>query len=97
RLGASKADAQDRIGSEPAFVRGSIEFNEHPVDRQLVLRVKARERVEDLAVCRIHGLPHSPPSKACSAIALLDRLVRTCRSSRGDCRAADDAGFEAHL
>src|SRR6478609_2317915 len=50
--GSVQADAEDGVGAEPPLVGRAVQVDQHPVERHLVGRVEARERVEDLAIDR---------------------------------------------
>ena len=50
RLGGGEADGQDGVGAEPLLVLGAVELDHRRVERGLVERVEAGDRVGDLAV-----------------------------------------------
>src|SRR5205823_662910 len=84
-------------GAGPGLVRRATERNEGAVDRQLVGRVEAGQRIEDLAVYGADRLLHPPTAKALAAIALLDRLMSPGRGPRRHRRAAHRAAVERHV
>src|SRR5262249_35383548 len=61
------------------------------------LGIEARERVENLAVCRIDGPPNTPAAKARPTVAQLDRLMRPGRCARRHGGAADRSGLERNI
>ncbi len=96
-LGASQAHAEHRIGAEPPLVGCAVQGNEGTVDRQLIRRIEARQRIEDLAVDGADRLLHPSSAKARPAIALLDRLMRPGRGPRRHRRAPHRAAVERHV
>src|SRR5262245_19617923 len=68
RFGAGEADPEDRIGPEPALVRGSVELNHRAIDCQLILSIEARDCIENLAVYRFDGLTDPSAAKTRPAV-----------------------------
>ena len=67
RLGHRQADAEDRVGAEPALVVAAVERDHRRVDLGLVLGLVADDRVGDLAVDRCAPPRRRPcrPSGSC--------------------------------
>ncbi len=77
RLGASKADAERGIGTEPSLVRRAVEVDEQPVDGDLLFDIEAGERIENLAIDRIDCLQDALAAvTGLVAVTQLDRLMR---------------------
>ena len=92
RLGAGERHAEDGVGAEPALVLGPVELDQRCIERTLVLRIHAGERIEDFSVDRVDRLLHALAEiAALVAVAQLDRLVRAGRGARGHPRAAHRA------
>jgi hypothetical protein len=98
RLRGSEADAQDRIGAEPAFVLRSVERDQGRVDFRLVLRFHADDRAGDVAAHGLDRLRHALAHVAgLVAVALFDSLVRAGRRPGRHRRAAHAAVLQQNL
>ena len=49
RLGAGEADAEDRVGAEPALVRRAVELDQRAIDLRLVLGVEAADSASKIS------------------------------------------------
>ncbi len=87
RLGAGERDTQDRVGSQPGLVGGSVELDQSPVEGRLVGRVGSGEGRRDLSLDVLHRAGYALASVGLAAIAQLGRLELARRSTRGDRRA----------
>ena len=97
-LGDGKRDAEDGVGAEPALVLRAVELDQRLVDLDLVLRLHAADRVEDLAVHGLERLLHALAEVArLVAVAQLDRLVRAGRGAGGNGGAAERAVLQRHI
>jgi hypothetical protein len=56
-LGGGQRDAEDGVGAQAALVGRAVQLDHQVVDAALVFGVDARQRVEQLAIDRVHGLP----------------------------------------
>ena len=82
RLGDRQRHAEDGVGAEPRLVGRAVERDHRLVDLELVLRLEARDRVEQVAVDRLDRLQDALAAVAALvAVAQLDRLARA-RSRR---------------
>ena len=103
-LGGGEADGQDRVGAEPLLVLGAVELDHRRVERGLVERVEAGDRVGDLAVDRVDR-PGDALAEiaALVAVAQLDRLARAGRGAGrhgGPAEGAavqDDVGLDGRV
>ncbi len=92
RLGHRQADAEDRVGAQPALVVGAVEFDHRQVDADLFRRVEAQKRLGDLAVDARHGFQHALALVArVVAVTPFDRLVGAGGGARGHRGAAQRA------
>ena len=96
-LGRSHRGAQDRVCPQPALVGGAVQLDHGPVERPLVRRVRAPERVRDLAVDVRDGPAHRLAAVLIAAVAQLHRLVLASRGARRHSREATGAGVEHDL
>jgi len=97
-LGHGQAHAQDRVGAEAALVGRAVEVDQGAVDVELVFRVHAGERVEDIAVDRLARLGHALAAVALRiAVALLDRLVLAGGGAGRHRGAAHGAALQRHV
>ncbi len=95
RLGDREADAEDRVGAEPALVLGAVELDHHLVDLALVLGFEAHHRVGDLAVDAVDRILDALPAPAALvAVAFFDGFVRAGRGARRHRGAAEAAVLE---
>src|SRR3546814_3117078 len=93
-----QADADDRIGAQPALVLGAVEIDHRRVEIGLIFGVHPQHRLGDVGIDRIDRRLHALAAPAARiAVALLDRLVRARRLARGPCGAAATALFEDYL
>ena len=84
-----QADAQDRIGAEPALVLAAIERDHRGVDFDLVLGVEPDDLFRDVAVDRLNRLADALAAPAALvAVAQFDGLVSAGRCARRHGRAA---------
>ena len=97
-LGGGEADAQDGVGAQPALVRRAVELDHRRIEAALVLGVEAGERVEQLAVDRVHRLQHALAAVAAVVpVALLHRLVGPCGGAGRDRRATEGTVLQRHI
>ena len=88
-------DAEDRVRAEPRLVLRPVELDQRRVERALVLRVEAGDRVRDLVVDVAHRLEHALAAvRTRVAVAQLDGLELPRRRARRHGRAADRARLE---
>ena len=97
RLRAGEADAEHRIGAEPALIGGAVKLDQRAVDRELIGGLEAGERIEDLTVDRADRLLHAAAAITLAAVAFLDRLMRPGRGARRHRRAPDRAAIHRDL
>ena len=89
-VGAAERRAEDRVGPEPALVRGPVEVDQRPVDRRLLARIEAAQRGRDLAIDRLNRAAHAlPPEPPRIAVTELDRLVGPCGGAGRHRRTAE--------
>jgi hypothetical protein len=81
RLGGGERHAENGVGAEPLLVLGAVEIAEALVDGALVARIRAGQRLADLAVHRLHGAFHALAAIALAAVAKLMRLMRAGRGA----------------
>jgi len=104
-LGVGEGDAEDGVGPEALLVVRAVELEHGPVDADLVAGVEPLELGKDLFVDVLHGLERALAQVALlgslgsllggqGAIAQFERLVLAGAGSRGNGRAAHDAGGE---
>ena len=83
RLGRGQRDTKDRVCPQTPLVVGAVQLDHGGVDGFLLGRVKPHQRFGNLAIHRLDGLKNALAHVTrLVAVALLDRLVSTCRSSR---------------
>ena len=98
RLGDGERHAQDGVGAEPALVLRAVELDQRLVDLDLVFRLHAADRVENLAVHRLERLQHALAEVArLVAVAELHRLVRAGRGAGRHGGAAEGAVLQRHV
>jgi hypothetical protein len=88
-LGDRERHAENRVGAQPAFVRRSVQLAHHAVDADLVFRLEAANRVEDLGVDGGNRLLDALAAIAFAAVAQLDGFVRTRRCAGRHSSAAE--------
>ena len=94
-LRGGEAHGQDGVGAEPLLVLGAVELDHRRVERGLVERVEAGDRVGDLAVDRVDRAGHALAEiAALVAVAQLDRLARAGGGARRHGRAAEGAALQ---
>jgi hypothetical protein len=97
-LGDRERDAEDRVGAEPALVRGAVQVLELLVDQPLLVRVEADQRRADLVEDREHGLGHAlAVVPALVTVAQLHRLEGSGGRAGRDRRAGDHSVVERDL
>ena len=94
-LRGRERDSEDRVGAEPRLVRRPVELDQPEVERTLILRIEAGDRVRDLRVDVPHRGEHAlAPVGARVTVAQLDRLELPRRGARRDRGPADRARLE---
>jgi hypothetical protein len=94
RLRGGERDAEDRVGAEPALVRGAVELDQASVERPLIGGVEPADARGDLAV-DVRDRPRDRlPGVRVAAVAQLDGLVHARRGARRHRRPAARAGLE---
>jgi hypothetical protein len=63
------------------FVGSAIQCNQRLVDLDLQLRIHSPNRIENLAIDRLHGLGNAFAEIALTAVAQLNGLMRSCGST----------------
>ena len=96
-LGGRQGDAEQRVGAEPALVRGAVELDHRPVERALLGGAGAGQRRGDLAVDVGDRAGDALAGPALAAVAQLDRLELAGRGARGDRGEAAGAGLQRDL
>ncbi len=98
RLGDGQRHAEDGVGAEPALVGRAVERDHGLVDVDLVLGLKPADRLENLAVDRVHGLLHALAAVALLvAVAQLHRLMGASRGAGGNRGAAKRAVLQDYV
>ena len=98
RLRGGERAAEDRVRTEPALVRRSVELDQQVVERALIVRVDAGERARDLAVDVRDRFQHALAEvRRGVAVAQLDGLVLAGRRPGRDGRAPERARVEADV
>ena len=98
RLRHRQADAQDRIGAQPALVLGAVQLDQRSVDLDLVLGLKPADGVGNLTVHRLDRIVHALAEPAALvAITLLDRLMCTGRCARRHGCPTEAAVLQEHV
>ena len=98
RLGDRQRDAEDRIGAELRLVRRAVERDHRVVDQDLVFRLEAGQRLENIAIDRLDRLEDALAAVArLVAVAQFDRLMRAGRGAGGNGGAAHRPVFENDL
>ena len=93
--GGGEAHGQDGVGAETLLVLGAVELDHRGVERGLVERVEAGDRVGDLAVDGVDRAGHALAEiAALVAVAQLDGLARAGRGARGHGRPAEGAALQ---
>ena len=83
-LGDGQRDAENRVGAELRLVRRAVERDHRLVDLDLLLRLEAGDRVEDVAVDGFDRLQHALAAvSALVAVAQFDRFMGARRGPRG--------------
>ena len=77
-LGRGERHAQDRVGAEPALVRGAVELDHRPVEAGLVGRVESPHRLGQLAV----DVRRRPARRPCRPRRRRRRAARPPRTRR---------------
>ena len=91
-------DAQNRIRAEAGLVFRSIQIDHQHVDHALFGCVQTSQFVEDFTIHGVNGLQHALAEiTRLVPITLFMGLIRTRRSARRDCRAAERAIFQRHI
>ena len=96
-LSCGKADAENGVRSDPAFVVGAVGGDQFGVDKPLVCCVEADDRVGEFAVDEANGGQHALAVESIAAIAQLDRFEGAGGGARGHDRSTDGARIEADL
>mmetsp|Transcript_12160 Transcript_12160/g.36651 ORF Transcript_12160/g.36651 Transcript_12160/m.36651 type:complete len:213 (-) Transcript_12160:35-673(-) len=82
RLGRRQGNAQDRVRSQVALVRRTVQREHRLVDFALIRRVHAFQRRAQHVVHVLHRLPHALPQKPRLPIPQFHRFVNPRRRSR---------------
>src|SRR6185437_11738663 len=96
-LGGRQRDAEQRVGAEPALVRGAVELDHRLVEGALLGGAGAGQRLGDLTVDVGDRLGDALAGPPVAAVAQLDRLELTGRGTGGDRGDAAGAGLQRHL
>jgi hypothetical protein len=86
--------AEDRVRAEPALVRRAVELDQRGVERLLLGRLQAADRVCDLAVRVRDRARHGLAAVRAVAVPQLDRLVHAGRRAGGNRCTAGRARLE---
>ena len=90
-------DAENRIRAQVALVLGAIQLDHALIQRDLIERVEAGDRVLYRLVDVLHGLQDALAAVAlCIAIAQFHRLVRASGCARRHDRRARRAAEQRH-
>ena len=96
-LGGGQRDAEQRVGAEPALVRGAVELDHRPVERPLLGGAGAGQRRGDLAVDVGDRPGDALAGPGVAAVAQLDRLELAGRGAGGHRGQAAGAGLQHDL
>ncbi len=92
RLRDREGDAEDRVRTQSALVRGPVEVDECAIDAALRECIEPAQRLGDRTVHVRDGVQHALAARARGVtVAQLDRLVLTGGGPGGDARAAERA------
>jgi hypothetical protein len=97
RLRGGERYAEDRVGTEPALVRGAVEQEHRLVHSGLVVAVEACHDLGELAVRVRHRPRDALAGKNIPAVAQLDRLELAGRGTRGHGRTPTRPGHERDI
>src|SRR5690606_26427973 len=86
-----------RVGAEPALVRGAVELDHRLVERPLFGRARPDQGLGDLAVDVRDRPGHALAAPGLAAVAQLDRLELAGRGAGGNRGQAAGAGGELDL
>ena len=96
-LGGREGDAEQRVGAEPALVRGAVELDHRLVERLLLGGAGAGQRRGDLAVDVGDRPRDALAGPGVAAVAQLDRLELAGRGAGGHRGEPAGAGLEHDL
>src|SRR5205085_2029990 len=88
---------EDRVGTEPALVRRSVEVEQRLVDQPLLGDLVADDLRADLVLDCVDGVADALAAVALAAVALLDGLERTGGGAAGNGGPRHGAVVEEHL
>ena len=97
RLRDRERGPEDRVRPEPRLRRRPVEVDQRPVDRALVVRVEAEDRLGDLAVDVGDGAGDALPEPGVTAVAQLHGLALPGRRAGRNHGEAECARVEADL
>ena len=97
RLGRGQRDPEQGVGAEPALVVGAVELDHRLVERALLDRAGADQRLGDLAVDVGDRLADALAAPGLAAVAQLDRLELAGGGAGGNRGQPSGTGLQRHF